>query len=226
MSYLIHYNHNHDALGRFARSNTSSNVLKKTYNKNFDKWGKSSKANVLYIAGESGSGKSTLAKKLGNNKTKIIHLDSYFDNPKGPKDKEFDSYLKKNLPEYKKLSANKNEISMNQWGKIAAKFEVQIEKYGEYQYKKGNKVICEGVQLVDDTVRPDKSYFSDKPIIVLRPGKFKSITRAAKRDNVKMTPKEVRRYLENSYSWNKDIDSLIDDAKIENGKLFLEKYYK
>lgn len=152
---------------------------------NIDKWGQSPNTNVLYVTGQSGSGKSTLAQKLLDKSTSAIHLDSYFDNPEGPHNKAFDAHLRKHLPDYKKLSWPKDKISLNDWGKVAEKFEVEIENFGKSQYRSGKKVICEGVQLLDDTLRPDKSFFRDKPVAVTTTNALVSMHRGRKRDNIK-----------------------------------------
>lgn len=168
-----------------ARTDIGLNNLKKANSANLDKWGKSPDTNVLYITGQSGSGKSTIALSLSDKTTSAIHLDSYFDNPEGPHNAEFDAYLTKHLPDYKKLSWPKNKISLNDWGKVAEKFEVEIEKFGAHQYNSGKKVICEGVQLLDDTLRPDKSFFKSKPTVVATTGSLTSMHRATKRDGIK-----------------------------------------
>lgn len=228
-TFLAHYNHNHDKLGRFARSNgNNATFLKGTSNKNVDRWGKSKNTNVLYITGQSGSGKSTLAKQIANeNKNvSVIHLDSYFDNPDGPRDKEFDAFLDKNLPDHRMLSASKDKISLEDWGKLSAKFEAELEKYGEYQHSRGRKVVAEGVQLLDDTLRPDKSFFIDKPVVVAKTSTVKSILRASKRDSVKLTPENVKRYIENASQWNFDRKMFESEAQISNGKSFIDRFSK
>ena len=163
-----------------------NSIISKANSKNLEKWGKSADTNVLYITGQSGSGKSTAALSLADKSTSVIHLDSYFDNPDGPHSKSFDSFLQKNCPDYVKLSWPKDQISLTDWGKVASKFEKQIEAFGQSEYKNGNKVICEGVQLLDDTLRPDKSFFSSKPVIVTNTNPVVSAYRSAKRDDVRL----------------------------------------
>ena len=197
----------------------ANSYLRKSYNRNLDKWGKSSNTNVLYITGRSGSGKSTVARKIADKNTRIVHLDTYFDDSNGVRDKELDSYLNKNLPEYRMLNAPKDQISLNDWGKICCKFEVELEKYGSYQYKRGNKVIVEGVELLDDTIRPDKSFFKDKPIAILKTNPITSSTRAMKRDNIKLNRDELSIAFDNHMMWSKDIRKFkndIDKKKVNN----------
>lgn len=170
---------------RVVRTDLGREFLKGARTANIDKWGKSPNTNVLYVTGQSGSGKSTIAQKLSDKNTSAIHLDSYFDNPEGPHNKAFDDHLRQHLPDYKKLSWPKNKISLNDWGKVAEKFEVEIERFGASQYKNGRKVICEGVQLLDDTLRPDKSFFRDKPVAVTTTNALISMYRGRKRDNIK-----------------------------------------
>lgn len=168
-----------------SRTDLGLKNLKKSKSRNLETWGKSPDTNVLYVTGQSGSGKSTIAQSLSDKNTSPIHLDSYFDNPEGPHNKEFDAYLQKHLPEYKKLSWPKDKISINDWGKIAEKFEVEIENFGKNQHKNGKKVICEGVQLLDDTLRPDKSFFKDKPTVVASTNALVAMRRSRNRDGIK-----------------------------------------
>lgn len=126
-----------------------------------DNWGQNKNTNILFISGDSGTGKTSKALEYSGPATDVIHLDMYFDySDKGYQSKEFNKYLKKYMPNYKDLY-NKDE----NFGKNLEKFEQVLEDYGAYQYGKGKKVVVEGVQLMDDTLYPDKSYFDDKPTI-------------------------------------------------------------
>ena len=175
---------------------------KDSLQRNISKWGMNKDNNILYIAGRSGSGKSTKALEMAKrNNADIIHLDLYFD-PKGGYDahrsKSFDTYLKKHFPDYVKLGWPKNKISLKEWGKLLDPFEKTMDSYGKYMYKKGIPVIAEGVQLMDDTLYPDKTYFKNKPTILMTTGSIKSNVRAAKRDNI-----TVIRDLINQWEWSK-----------------------
>lgn len=154
--------------------------LKKAKTANFEKWGRSPETNVLYIAGYSGSGKSTAAKSIADEKTSLIHLDLYFeDGFNDPnRSKEFDLYLKN-----KGLKAP-NEVSHKEWkkDKTLSKFEKAVEDFGREEYKKGRKVIAEGVQVLDDSFRDNKTYFSDKPVVLLETNRLMSMQRAFARD--------------------------------------------
>jgi energy-coupling factor transporter ATP-binding protein EcfA2 len=160
-------------------------ILKHTKTKNLDKWGKTPDTNVLYVTGHAGSGKSTLAQYLSDKSTSAIHLDTYFDYPEGTRNERFDKYLKRVDPEFVKLTYPKDKIDINEWGKIAARFEQHIEDFGKEEYRKGRKIVCEGVQLLDDTVRPDKSFFKNKPFAVVTTSGFTSNRRANARDGYK-----------------------------------------
>ncbi len=200
-------------------TNPNDNPLSKSKTNNLDSWGKTEDTNVLYITGYSGSGKSTIANKLADKNTSVIHLDSYFDNPDGPHDKVFDAYLQKNLPEYKKLSWPKDKISLQDWGKVCEKFEVEVEKFGKDQFKNRRKVICEGVQLLDDTMRPDKSYFKDKPVAVVSTNALVSIHRADMRDNYKyQSPKDVINTVNDYINSYKEISTFRKMSGIKSHK--------
>lgn len=161
---------------------------------NLDKWGKSKDTNVLYVTGLSGSGKSTLAEYMSDSNTSAIHLDAYFDSPYADggvknnqaSNKRFNDYLDKNFPDYVKLSWPKDKISNTDWGKVCEGFEEYIDKFGASEYTSGRKVICEGVELLDDTVRPDKSFFKSKPTAIVNTSALKSSMRQHERDDVKL----------------------------------------
>ncbi len=200
------------------KKNVTSKVWKKqkklpknATSQNLDSWGKSPKTNVLYISGKSGSGKSTAALNLKDENTEVIHLDSYFDMG-NISNKDFDKYLKSINSDYKRLKTPKGQITINEWGKVAERFEIDIEKYGEDAYKRNKKVIVEGVQLLDDTMRPDKSYFKDKPFILINTNALTSIKRANERDEMKFDWSQ----LSDSKAWNKDIKNLKRNNRLRH----------
>ena len=160
--------------------------LHKAKSKNTELWGEDENHNVLYITGYSGSGKSTVTEELKDDNTIVIHLDLYFDeyyNPNaGGKSTLFTDFLKKkNVP-------IPNTIDKSEWAskKVLSKFENAIEEFGRYQYKLGKKVIVEGVQIADDTIQENKSFFQDKCLIVLQTSQLKSRINANKRDQKKV----------------------------------------
>lgn len=151
--------------------------LKRSYGKNLDKWGSTKDNNILYITGQSGSGKSTIATALSKN---TIHLDSYFDRGNN-KNKRFNKFLKEHgkSPDFVEKARETKDF-----GKSLEEFENLLEKFGESQYGK-SRVIAEGVQILDDTIRPNKKYFSNKSIIAIKPNTTLSMIRAASRDGIK-----------------------------------------
>jgi dephospho-CoA kinase len=203
--------------------------LKKARTSNMDKWGEDPDHNVAYIGGYSGSGKSTVAKTIANKNTDIIHLDLYFEKDEGAGNSrcaEFDRYLKKN-----NIKAP-NEVSSKEWmpNKIFDKFEEAIDAFGREQYAKGRKVIAEGVQVLDSGIRPDKKYFSDKPVILLSTNPITSMSRAFERDGkgglvkglIKQdSPKE---YISYYSQWNKGYKDIVDSTSAKRGSEWLEQY--
>lgn len=134
---------------------------------NFDKWGTSPATNILYILGHSGSGKSTKAMELAKQyNADVVHLDMYFDYPDDPnRSSSFDAYLETNFPGWRRIYHSVDDISLKAWGKIVEQFEQQLLSYGEYMYNKGKRVIVEGVQLMDNTLFLNKSFFNSVPNI-------------------------------------------------------------
>ena len=58
-----------------------------------------------------------------------------------------------------------------------------IGEYGKTQYKKGNRVIVEGIQIADEWLGP-QTEFKDKPLIVLSTSAEESKNRRYKRDGI------------------------------------------
>ena len=164
----------------------ASKNLRKAKKFNLHKWGKSEDSNVLYITGTSGSGKSTLAKGMAKKNDKVIHLDPLLENDRAndKHNKEFRAYLSSKGIDYRKAS----DLSIprkERWEVIDAIGE-QIEPYGREQYKKGSRVIVEGVQLGDETLFPDKSYFKNKPVIVTKSNYVMDTVRGGRRDGMNL----------------------------------------
>ena len=178
----------------------------------FDSWGKSPSTNTLYITGLSGSGKSTLAQKFKDKDTYVIHLDSYFDNPDGPKDSVFGKYLQAHFPDYTKMSLPKDQIDMKDWIKVVDRFSLELEKWSAQCFKEGKKVIVDGVQILDDTMYPEKKFFAGKPVIIMKTGMLTSIHRGNKRDGKKFSLSNIS----DAMSWKKDIKNFKKGLK--NGK--------
>lgn len=171
-------------------------AAKNNIEKNLDVWGSSPNTNILFILGYSGSGKSTLAKQLASEyDADVINLDVYFI---GMMEQEllggsistvghsasFDSYCKSHFPDYVKFCLPKEEITMEEYSELLPGFEDTLLDYGEYMYSRGKRVIVEGVQLMDDTLFPDKAFFKSVPTILLTTSLAKSSWRGAKRDKI------------------------------------------
>ena len=184
-------------------------MLKNATTYNLDSWGKSPDKNVLYITGYSGSGKSSLAVAMQNESTSVINLDSYFEKAWGQSNNAvFNKFLDKTFPDYRKLSWPKDKISLTDWGKVCEQFEEQIEKFGRSEFTQGRHVICEGMQLLDDTIRPDKNFFRDKPFIIMNTNPVTSAYRSAKRDEIPFSLKQVGKDVKYYNIARKEINNL------------------
>lgn len=62
-------------------------------------------------------------------------------------------------------------------------FRNAIERFGNDEFKKGNRVIVEGVQISDDWLSENKSYYADKPTIIMTTNPITSMKRAFQRDD-------------------------------------------
>lgn len=157
--------------------------LRKARTANFEKWGQSPDTNVLYIGGHSGSGKSTTALSLKDRNISIIHLDLYFEGEglykNDPnRNKDFDQFLKQ------RGFKSPDEVPRKDWKKekIYDKFEKAIEDYGREKFRQGKKVIAEGVQVLDDNLNMDKTFYANKPTVLMSTPAVTAMQRAFKRE--------------------------------------------
>lgn len=222
MPYLMHFNPNHDRLGRFT---FSRNVTKYTKTNKVDSWGTSEDNNILYVTGVSGSGKSTLALSMANNKTDTVHLDVYLEMPnqKQFRNKALDQYLKRKNFDVSKLS--NHSIDKKERFKYIDEFaEKHLQNFAKEQFKKGRKVIVEGVQLADDTMYPDKSFFKDKAVMVINTPALLSAIRSSIRDNKKMTLTDIKERIDWDKYLNKNFNEIVSNNNVEKGKAFVNQH--
>ena len=240
--WLAHFNPNHDPqTGRFS-SNTSAmglKNLKHAKTSNLDKWGTSPGTNVLFIAGYSGSGKSTTALSLARPNDTIIHLDGYSELGAGEaRNKNFDKYLDRNVPNWKAMTTATSDgngamkrHSKEYWD-VVDNFQKAVENYGRDEYKKGNRVIVEGVQIADDWFAADKSYYSGKPTIVLTTNPISSIVRAFDRDGRGGLIKglssldNAKDYIKWYADGTKRLSDLSKSAEAKRGQKYIDAFLK
>ena len=163
--------------------------MKNAETQHLDKFGTDKDHNILYISGKSGSGKSTAALAMSDSNTSIIHLDSYFElknksEANKNKKKRFNNFLKRNGFDINSLNDGKlfkNDIKA--YFKKVDKFTELSEEFGRTEFNYSRKVIMEGVQLLDETMYPNKRFFDDKPCILLKTNDDISRKRAKERDS-------------------------------------------
>ena len=163
--------------------------MKNAETQHLDKFGTDKDHNILYISGKSGSGKSTAALAMSDSNTSIIHLDSYFElknksEANKNKNKRFNNFLKRNGFDINSLNDEKlfkNDIKA--YFKKVDKFSELSEEFGRTEFNDSRKVIMEGVQLLDETMYPNKRFFDDKPRILLKTNDNISRKRAKERDS-------------------------------------------
>ena len=76
---------------------------------------------------------------------------------------------------------SKNDI--NEYFKKVDKFTDLSAEFSREEYGYSRKVIMEGVQLLDETMYPNKRFFDDKPCILLKTNDDVSRKRAKERDS-------------------------------------------
>lgn len=212
--------------------------LKRAKTANMDKFGKTPQHNVCYIAGYSGSGKSTTALGLKRKNDKVIHLDSYVDPGMDHlHDKEFNEFLKKNGVNYERIRFKQFQKAQNEhkgeaeyWAQVD-KFRDSIEKFAEEQYKLGNRVYVEGVQIPDEWLA-ERSWFVGKPMIILGTSSAQSVNQREMRDGINAAAKG-QAWIEERERFQKIMSNNLKDLSektgaIKNGKdcvdLILNKY--
>ena len=171
--------------------NYNKRNMKNADTQHLDKWGTDKDHNILYISGKSGSGKSTAALAMSDSNTNVIHLDSYFElknksEANKNKNERFNNFLKKNGFDINSLNDGKlfkNDIK--EYFKKVDKFTDLSEEFAREEYGYSRKVIMEGVQLLDETMYPNKRFFDDKPCILLKTNDNISRKRAKERDSYK-----------------------------------------
>jgi hypothetical protein len=202
--------------------------LKSAKTANMDKFGKDSKHNVCYIAGYSGSGKSTTALGLKRKNDKVIHLDSYTDPGMDHlHDKEFNEFLKKNGVNHESIRFKQLQKAQKEhkgeaayWAQVD-KFRDSIEKFAEEQYKLGNRVYAEGIQIPDEWLA-ERSWFIGKPMIILGTSSTRSVSQGDMRDGINAASKgkswieERERIQKIMYNNLKDLSEKT--GAIKNGK--------
>ena len=169
--------------------NYNKRNMKNADTQHLDKWGTDKDHNILYISGKSGSGKSTAALAMSDSNTNVIHLDSYFElknksEANKNKNERFNNFLKKNGFDINSLNDGKlfkNDIK--EYFKKVDKFTDLSEEFAREEYGYSRKVIMEGVQLLDETMYPNKRFFDDKPCILLKTNDDISRKRAKERDS-------------------------------------------
>ena len=165
--------------------------MKNADTKYLDKWGTDKDHNILYISGKSGSGKSTAALAMSDSNTDVIHLDSYFElknksEANKNKNERFNNFLKNN--DFDANSLNDGKLFKNnikEYFKKVDKFTELSEEFGKTEFDSSRKVIMEGVQLLDETMYPNKSFFDNKPCVLLKTNDDTSRKKKKKRDSYK-----------------------------------------
>lgn len=193
---------------------------------NLDKWGESPETNVMYITGRSGSGKSTLAEKMADDKTDLIYLDTYFelsdDTPFDgePRSDSFDKFLKnrgvKSPGNFVRGSAEYEDS--------LTKFEKALDDFGKYQWTKGRKVLAEGIQISDSSLWENKSFYKDKPVIILQTSNIKSSWRAMARDIGRFNLPYLINRITTGNLIGKDMAALANAVETSNGANWVDQY--
>lgn len=215
--------------------------LKTARTANLDSWGKDANHNVCYIAGYSGSGKSTTALSLAKKGDQVIHLDAYSEPDSSGaahlRNQDFIRFLDEQVPNWRNMSnatsdganGSMRRFSKEYWNTVD-EFRGAIESYGKRQFSKGHRVIVEGVQVADGWLHPEKTYYSNKPLIILQTNAFTSVRRAFDRDergsviSLLKNPETAKELIQSYSKTYSLLDDLAKTACAKRGKGIVEKY--
>lgn len=223
-------------LARLGRKNLQNAKIA-----NFDKWGKSADTNTLFITGYSGSGKSTAARSLMRPNDKVIHIDLYSDEVSsgaGGYDKDFNKYLDKNVPRWKEISTASNVTKLKafskEYWKLVDDFSNAIDGYSKEQYKLGNRVIVEGIQIADGWLKNSYDDYKGQPVAILSTNRISSLIQAFERDERNDVGTAIKQLLSKSdTNWSYDAQKQLTTMSKELGakknpekvlNQYLEKY--
>lgn len=126
---------------------------------------------------------------MSDSNTNVIHLDSYFElknksEANKNKNERFNNFLKKNGFDINSLNDGKLfKTDIKEYFKKVDKFTELSEEFAREEYGYSRKIIMEGVQLLDETMYPNKRFFDDKPCIFLKTNYNISKKRAKERDS-------------------------------------------
>lgn len=177
------YQNKDGTLTQEGRKRLGYKNLKNAKTSNFEKWGKSEDTNTLWVTGYGGSGKSTVALAIKRKNDKVIHLDLYSDEVSsgaGNRDKDFDAYLDRNAPNCKKIPTMK--FGTKKYWKTVDELSNAIDQYSKEQYKQGNRVIVEEIQIAQNWLRSGYDSYKGQPITVIDTSRAGSLIQAFTRD--------------------------------------------
>lgn len=148
----------------------------------------------------------------------VIHLDLYSDEVSpgaGGRNKVFEDYLDKKVPNWKEISKEDNKVfkrfSKEYW-KAVDDFSEAIDAFSKEQYRNGNRVIVEGIQIADGWLKPDVASYSRQPVAVMGTNKIASLLQALSRDERTdyLAPFKGIFSTEES-QWSKAMDTKLDE---------------
>lgn len=202
---------------------------------NFDTWGKSPETNTLWITGRSGSGKSTVAKSIARPNDHIIHLDVYSDEVSpgaGAQSKAFNAHLDKTVPNWRSIARrdDDSQYTKEYWSTVD-KFASEIQNFSKEQYKKGNRVIVEGIQITDGWLYSGYDHYKNQPIAILGTSKARSLAQEFVRDERQDPIGAVKEYFSKSgttwsKAWDKELSEIIEVTQAKRGSKSVNEYLK
>lgn len=216
----------------------ANKTLKNAKTANMEKWGSDEDHNVVYITGYSGSGKSTVALGLSKKGDKIISLDGYSEPDENVetivmRNKTFNEHLDKVSPNWRRMSnATDNgengtiKLFSKEYWKEVDSFRDAISSFGREEFKKGNRVIVEGIQIADGWLG-NKSFYNDKPAIVVGTNMAQSMKRAMERDEIHFKNIESgKQYVKNFLSYRSELASFEKEINVKRGEAWVSNYLK
>ena len=192
---------------------------------NIDSFGKDAQHNILWITGLSGSGKSTTALGLARKNDSVIHLDYYSEGSGGKGATRFNKYLDQNYKGLRKRLGRKAFNQKEYWNDVDD-FVKAMRGFSIQEFKLGNRVFVEGVQIADEWISDKNSFYKDQPLIILGTSSRASMKRSAERDGISLTKGKTKEMLEKYKILDKKLSQLSDDiGATKDGKDFALKLF-
>lgn len=163
---------------------------------------------------------------------KVIHLDIYADEVSagaGSRDKDFDKFLDQNAPNTRAIPSMK--FGTKKYWKTVDDLSDAIDAYSKQQYKQGNRVIVEGIQIAQNWLRNGYDSYKGQPVAVLSTNKVSSLMQEFIRDQRTDPGKAIKELFSKSgTNWSvnsqKELKEMAKTVEAKKGDKSINDYLR